>query len=211
MRLDPDIAVRFAFRGKPRNLPDPSVPYNACPERRRWITVGGGPVTSTPPAGPGAPSNPDSSSFCLSTDPCVLTGQYSRYRTSSNGKESSLAGFSNSNFGLAYHYKITNPPALSPYSAWEGVVAQPLYATGVPYNGSTYDMLIVASLNDWVYAFDTKASSTNNVVTPLWSLNPIPSTDTTHCLSGSQVFYDKYDGLPGATNLPYYITALLSG
>jgi len=178
----------------------PSVPPTNADDNSPW---GGVPVTSIPPSGPPG-SNPDSSTFCLSTDPCVLTGQYNRYRTSKNPNESSLAAFNNSNFGLAYLYQVSNPPALAPYSAYEGVIAQPLYATGVPYSGTKYDMLIVATLNDWIYAFDTSATSTSNVVAPLWSLNLIPAADTTHCGLNSQVFYDKYNGLPGATNLPYY-------
>jgi len=160
-------------------------------------------VTSTTPGAP--PSG--STSFCVTSgnaDPCVITGQYNRYRTSTNAKESSLASFSNANFGLAYFYQI-NHPATGGNFTWEPVIAQPLYATNVTYGGTTHNMLIVASLNDYVYAFDTGATSTSNVVTPLWYLNLIGGTNAaTHCLSGGQAFYNTHDGLPGAANLPYY-------
>jgi len=178
----------------------PTLPPNAD-DGSPW---GGVPVTSTRP-GPPPPSG--STSFCVTAsnpDPCVLTGQYNRYRSSTNAKESSLANFSNANFGLAYLYQINHPATGGSFN-WEPVIAQPLYVTNVSYGGTTHDMLIVASLNDYVYAFDTGATSTSNVLTPLWSLNLIGGTNvSTHCQSGGQAFYNIHNGLPGAANLPYY-------
>jgi hypothetical protein len=155
------------------------------------------------PAGPGPAAPSGSSSVCVTIgnqDPCVLTGQYNRYRNSTNVQESSLAGFNTpSTFGLAYFYQLTTSPAHTPPNGFEPVVAQPLYVTNVPQTSGTADMLLVASLDDYLYAFDTKTGN------QIWFKNL--ATLTTHCATGGAPFNVQAPpvrGLPGAAGLPYY-------
>jgi hypothetical protein len=148
------LTVNSATSQSTTNADDGS-PYGGVAVTPGSLPVGSGILGPLPPSG---------STPCLTgttADPCVLTGQYNRYRTSTNTNEPSLAGFNNSTFGMAYFYKLTStPPNAFPY---EPVIAQPLYITHVPFNGGTPNMLIVASLNDYVYAFDT---STGNQLWP---------------------------------------------
>jgi hypothetical protein len=109
------------------------------------------------------------------TPPCVLTGQYNRYRTSVNANETGLANFTSgdaSSFGLTAFYQFpghTNwPPIPSPGSGnynFEPVVAQPLYITNLAVTGvnctspNCPNILLVASLYDLVYAFNTSTGA----------------------------------------------------
>jgi len=138
---------------------------------------------------------PSGGSTCPSGDPCVLTGQYSRYRTSANPNETLLAGFNSasaSSFGLASFYALTSTPPSG--FTYEPVVAQPLYATRVPTAEGPKSLLIVGSLNDWVYAFDTSSPAT-----PLWTY-----PTAAHCGSSGQAFPNQHSHNPGGANLDYY-------
>ena len=133
------------------------------------------------------------------TDPCVLTGQNSRYRTSVNVHEPGLAGLaSGSNFGMTQLYEVNSTPPTG--FNYEPVVAQPLYVTNV--GGG--DLLFVVSLNDYIYAFDT--GETSETVTPLWSINLAqPSNGNAHCGTSGYPFINVHARYPGAVlNLPYY-------
>src|SRR5579863_239242 len=127
-------------------------------------------------------------------DPCVITGQYNNSRTSANMNESKLATFNSttaSSCGLARFYEVTHPLAGTNY---EPVVAQPLFATHIPRpGGGTKNLLVVASLGDWVYAFDTRTGDL------LWSVNV-----GLDCGSTGVPFLNNHAALPGASNLPYY-------
>ena len=117
--------------------------------------------------GPFVPGAPDTSSACPGNDLCVLTGQYNQHRTSTNAKASKLATLSDfSNFGAAYIYQVTHTAA---GRASEPVTGQPLYITGVTVsnalsgssacngNLASCNMLLVGTLNDYIYAFDTSS------------------------------------------------------
>lgn len=154
------------------------------------MTPGSVPVGPAPPGPP-----PPSGTVCPSGDPCVLTGQYNRYRTSTNANESTLATFNStsaSSFGLANFYTFTSTPPTG--FSYEPVVAQPLYATSVPTSGGNKNLVIVGSLNDYVYAFDTSSPTT-----PLWSVNL-----ANDCGIGSVPFQNNHSHNPGGPNLDYY-------
>lgn len=158
---------------------------------------------------PGAPSGPDTSSLCGSTDPCVLTGQYNQHRNSTNKNAGNLGGMANSGaystFGLAYLYAVTNP-ALGKNN--EPVIAQPLYVTNVTTNlGSSpncnttaCNILVVATLSDTVYAFDTGiAPNSSGAGNMLWHTSLVG-----HCGANGAPFNNMYNGFPGPQNLGYY-------
>jgi hypothetical protein len=140
------------------------------------------------------------------TPPCVFTGQYSRYRTSVNPNETTLAGITSSepaSFGLTNFYKFPShtlplgPNGLTPYT-FEPAAAQPLYVTNLTDSGGTTHpgVLVAGSLAGYIYAFDT---STGAQVS--WS--PI-NLATQDCLSSGQAFDNSFGHNPGGTNLPYY-------
>ena len=158
---------------------------------------------SVEPATPGAP--PTGSVVCYNSanqtyDPCVLTGQYDRSRNSTNVNASNLASFSSpSTFGLAYFYPLTSTPPSQ--FGYEPAVAQPLYITNVPQASGTANILLVASLNDYVYAFNTE---TGNQLS--WSPLNL-ATGPRHCGTGGGPFLStspQTPGLPGAAGLVYY-------
>ena len=164
------------------------------------VTPGSIPIGLTPSAPGTPPPSGSGSGLCPDPDPCVVTGQNDRYRTSTNVKASKLAAFSATNassFGQAYFYQL--PTANAAYYNYEPVVAQPLYATHVlqPDGVHYKNLLIVASLANWVYAYDTSGGTTS---TPLWS------TQLKHCGgSGSVPFKNDKGGEPGGVaQLPYY-------
>jgi outer membrane protein assembly factor BamB len=178
----------------------------------------GGPTTPTPPpavddgepyggvsihhgnAAPGAPPPANAGGVCNPGDPCVLTGQYSRYRTSANPYETTLAGLADaSSFGLTNFYPFpshTLPPRPTPPGGnytFEPAVAQPLYITRLPVGGVNKNVPLAASLDDYPYAFDTSDG------TPLWSANL-----ANDCGSTGVPFDNNYSHSPGGTNLVYY-------
>lgn len=101
----------------------------------------------------------------------VLTNKYDTYRTGQNPNETILnTGNVNANkFGHKLSYPVDGQ-----------VYAQPLYVPNVNINGGTHNMVIVATENDSVYAFDADQNL------QLWHasfINPpnitaIPSSDT---------------------------------
>ena len=148
-----------------------------------------------------SPNN--SGGACPTGDPCVLTGQYSRYRTSVNAYESTLAGFTGSqasSFGLVDFYKLPNNtlPIISgsTHYTFEPVVAQPLYITDVSVGGTSIDLLLVASLDDWLYAFNTSTGA------EAWSA-PL-NLATADCGSSGAPFDNNIGHNPGGANLVYY-------
>jgi hypothetical protein len=178
----------------PQTTQPPPIPPSA------YNADDGSPYGGVSLSGPAAPSG--ATGVCETNgqpDPCVLTGQDSRYRTSTNVNESNLAGKTSSNlgnnFGLAYFYKF-DAPRFIPYG-YEPASAQPLYISNVPYGTGTYNMLIAATLKDYVYAFDTSV----NPGTELWNTDLIASG---HCGSLGTPFANNQMGNPGGSNLPYY-------
>jgi len=174
------------------NVADDGEPYGGVNIVQPASTPG-----SQPPANSGGacPAGPPVS-------PCVLTGQYSRYRTSVNPNESALANITStsaSSFGLTGFYQFpshtlpTDPNTGSPY-LYEPTVAQPLYITDVPINGVNKNILLVASLAGYVYGFDTSSGG------QVWTAINLAASD---CPNGVP-FNDKYSYNPGAVNLQYY-------
>lgn len=175
------------------NVADDGEPYGGVNILHLAVTPG-----TLPPANSGGacPAGPPVS-------PCVLTGQYSRYRTSVNPNESTLANIpstSASSFGLTSFYQLpshtlpTDPNTGSQYT-YEPVVAQPLYITDVPISGVNKNILLVASLAGYVYGFDTSSGS------QVWTAINLPFAD---CPPSGAPFNDKYSYNPGAVNLQYY-------
>lgn len=161
---------------------------------------GGVSIRHASAATPGALPAVNAGGVCNPGDPCVLTGQYSRYRTSANPYEQTLAaGVEASSFGLTNFYQFPAhtlpllPDSDSRYT-FEPAVAQPLYLTNLPINGTTKNVLLVASLDDYVYAFDTSDG------TILWSANL-----ANDCGVGTGLPFDNtFKHSPGGTNLVYY-------
>lgn len=202
------VSNAAARTNNPPSAVDPDLPYGGA-----YVTPGS--------LGPGpAPGEPDLSGACPNYDPCVLTGQYNQHRTSTNAKASKLAGLSDfSNFGAAYLYPVTNKPA---GRYWEPVIAQPLYVTNVSVpsalsgsnacngNLASCKMLLVGTLSDYLYAFDT-SSPPGGPPNYNWLWNPInlaqalnPDGTQSHCGTGGGPFMNAFGGLPGVRNLPYY-------
>jgi hypothetical protein len=102
----------------------------------------------------------------------ILTNRYDAQRTGANLKETSLtaANVNVTRFGKLYSYPVDG-----------AVYAQPLYVQAVGINGSTHNVLYVATMNDKLYAFDADSSS----AVPLWvrdftnppSVTAVPITD----------------------------------
>ncbi len=78
------------------------------------------------------------------TAPNVLTGQYDSQRTGVNGNETCLTPSAS----------YTNFKNQGSYATDGAIYAQPLYVSGVTICGVSKNMLVVATLNDSVYAFD---------------------------------------------------------
>src|SRR4051812_30132143 len=97
----------------------------------------------------------------------VLMHRYDGARVGANLSETTLTA-SNvdvGQFGKLYSYPVSG-----------SVYAQPLYVKGVSIGGATHNVLYVATMNDWLYAFDADSPSS----TPLWSRSfgtPIPITE----------------------------------
>ncbi len=111
---------------------------------------------------------------------------------------------SGSSFGMTQLYQVNSTPPTG--FAYEPVVAQPLYVSNVPQSGGgNKNLLVAASLNDLLYAFDT--SSTGETVTPLWSVNLASylSSSISHCGTTGAPFHNNHNRKPGGVaNLEYY-------
>jgi hypothetical protein len=95
------------------------------------------------------------------------------------------------------------------------VYAQPLYVPGVTVNGATHNVLIVATENDTVYAFDADTNTGANAA-PLWKANlvssayggttneaPLNSAATTGCQDMLQVGITATPVIDGASKIVY--------
>ena len=145
------------------------------------------------------------------TPPCVFTGQYSRYRTSVNANETTLAGITSnsaSSFGLtnflqfpseSTSHPLPEDPSTGQAYAFEPVPAQPLYITNLTDSGGTKHagVVVAGSLGDYLYAYDT----TSSAQLP-WS--PINLATQDCGLQAGQPFNNNFKHNPGGTNLPYY-------
>ncbi len=81
----------------------------------------------------------------------VLTGQFSVSRTGANTQETTLtpSNVSGASFGFLFAHTVDAT-----------VYAQPLYVPRLTINGALHNLVIVATLNNSVYAFDADTSQT---------------------------------------------------
>jgi len=102
----------------------------------------------------------------------IYTGQYNVGRTSANLSETILTpnNVNTSSFGLLFSRAVDAQ-----------IFAQPLYVPAVTINGTTQNVVYVATENNSVYAFDADNPAAS---APLWSVNlGPPITLPTHYLS----------------------------
>ena len=97
----------------------------------------------------------------------VLTQHNDNLRTGANMSETTL---NTSNVNVSSFGKLFCLPV-------DGYIyAQPLYVPGLTINGTTHNVLFVATANDSVYAFDADAQNNGN---PLWKTSlgtPVPTS-----------------------------------
>jgi hypothetical protein len=106
----------------------------------------------------------------------VTMQQYDIGRTGQNLNETTLttANVNSTQFGLLFSQRVSGP-----------IYAQPLYLSGFSINGATHNVMIVASLNGSVYAFDANSNTGVNA-SPLWSISLL---DMAHgAASGATVY-----------------------
>jgi hypothetical protein len=89
----------------------------------------------------------------------IYTGQYNLSRTSANLAETALttSNVNPAHFGLLFSRAVDGP-----------IYAQPLYVPNVTINGTTQNVVYVATMNNTVYAFDADSAAAS---APLWSVN----------------------------------------
>jgi hypothetical protein len=141
----------------------------------------------------------------------VLTHHNDNNRSGDNLNESSLnVGNVNTNtFGLLYSRPVDDQ-----------IYAQPLIATNVPIPGKgTHNLLLVATVNDSVYAFDADNAG---VATPYWQTNftgvfngtnvvAVRNTDMTNACGGNYRDFSGNIGIVGtpvidpATRIVYFV------
>lgn len=170
------------------------------------VTPGGNGSTDSTPYGGSLLNPPGVNDPCAFGQPtCVLTGQYNRFRTSTNTYAPILAGLSNTdNFSAKQFLQFDTLDVASGFNA-NPTMAQPLYVNNVLISGTRYEILIVASLNDSVYAFN---AANGNV---LWKRTP-NSTGNLWPLYGNcaaagtapQPFVPDSATNIGVFTLPYY-------
>ena len=120
---------------------------------------------------------------------CLVTGQYNAYRQSTNFGASLLADpaivtsyFTN----ITYFQTDTDDEDLS-VSPSNPILAQPLWLASVPMaGGKTPNVLIAATLNDSIYAFNADATSVPTSI--FWKFSPDSGTPLyKNCPNGAVV------------------------
>ncbi len=98
----------------------------------------------------------------------VLTQHNDNARTGQNLSETILntSNVNTSQFGKLFSHPVTGQ-----------IYAQPLYVANVSIAGGTHNVLIVATEEDMVYAYDADSNTGANAV-PLWSANLAPTGET---------------------------------
>ena len=143
--------------GSPRAATEPHRPSRPAP------------VSTLPDAAPMANAAAALGHAYSGTPVDVLTYHYNRGRTGWNQNETDLtpAAVSSAKFGLLATLKVDG-----------NVFAQPLLVAGLPMpDGSTHDVLVIATGHDTVYAYDARSYQ------PLWtrSLGTSQSTNDVGC------------------------------
>ncbi len=171
------------------------------------VTPGGNGSPESAPYGgsllsPLSPSDP-----CAFGQPtCVLTGQYNRFRTSTNTYDPTLAGLTSSDsFSATKFLQFDTADVASGFAA-NPTMAQPLYVNNVTISGTAYEILIAANLNGSIYAFNVAngnalwkrtPSSTGN----LW---PLYGNCSPNGNGSPQAFVPDTVNNIGVFTLPYY-------
>jgi hypothetical protein len=101
----------------------------------------------------------------------VLTSQYDIRRSGFNGFETTLTPGAS---GTVHNMNTSGKTVLTlsstdvpPGYRENPIYAQPLYVPGISIGGTTHNILVVATLNDTIYTFDTAGNPPSS--TPLWS------------------------------------------
>ncbi len=147
---------------------------------------------------PGTPP-PPAATVCAAGSPCVLTGQYNRYRSSVNLAETTLGGMTDFTYFAPLNFFKLDAADMPSGQTYNPVMAQPLYLTGVTILSVVYNVLLVATLNDTVYAFDADTG------TRLWKRTGSTALYQ-NCGGLTPQPFTKIDSLgkPGVLTLPYY-------
>jgi hypothetical protein len=135
-------------------------------------------------------------SFSAFTQINVLTQHNDLKRTGWNSNEKVLNqnSLANGNFGLVFTRSVDDQ-----------IYAQPLIIANLPVGGGNHNVVIVATVNNSVYAFDADDSS---VINPYWHVNltynpgsyrPIANTDMTGACGGN---YHDFSGNMGIVGTP---------
>ncbi|HUZ57517.1 MAG TPA: T9SS type A sorting domain-containing protein [Hanamia sp.] len=136
-------------------------------------------------------------SFCVSNAQVnVIMNHNNLIRTGWNSNETILtqSNISNGNFGLVFSRNVDDQ-----------IYAQPLVLSNVSIGGGIHNVVIVATVNNSLYAFDADNAS---VSTPYWKDNltydsvnyrPIKNTDMTGACGGN---YEDFSGNIGIVGTP---------
>lgn len=121
----------------------------------------------------------------------VLTWHNDNQHTGQNLKETILTptNVNASKFGKLFSYPV------------DGMIyAEPLYVQGVSINGTTHNVVYVATENDTVYAFDADSASLNP--TPLWQTSYANGTTVTAMPCAANDIYCNVYPIIGITGTP---------
>ena len=134
---------------------------------------------------------------------CILTGQHDNSRSSFNPYESTLSPTYVSSMSTSSAFTLQVDTAVPSGSYSNPVVAQPLYVAGVsPVGGDrgTHNLLIVATLNGTIFAFDADGKTCDALATSstCWSRQGATALPYTDC--GGQAGDGPAGGVP---NLPF--------
>lgn len=120
-----------------------------------------GASTDPPPAGPLLPSS-------LCSSPCIVTGQYNKYRTDANTSEPGFTTTNVSSMSQTSKARFQVDTSGVPAGTVNPIYAQPLYVSNLTIGGSAHNVLFVATLNGDVYAFDADSTGTVPSTAALW-------------------------------------------
>ncbi len=179
---------------------------NANPGSSRRQPYGGTSIVSAAGGGTStlSPTPPPTGSVICptpsgSTPACVLTGQYNRNRSGANVYEPVLADTANITkyFTNTQYYQTDPTDYYDSTHTFNPIMAQPLWVSNVPHGTGTKNVLLAATLNTSVYAFDADAG------TILWKDSVSTNLARKNCGS-TGVPVIPVNGHPGVTPLAYY-------
>ena len=130
----------------------------------------------------------------------MLTGQYNRNRSGTNVYEPVLADSANITkyFTNTAYYQTDSTDYLDSTHTFNPIMAQPLWVSNVPIGIGTPNVLLAATLNSSVYAFNADTGRT------LWADSGTTSLARKNCGAFGKPFVPDPSGHPGVTPLAYY-------